>query len=117
MTIFADDSTVLFTYNDQTNIHIDINNTLTSLIQWLTLNNLTINLTKTHLINFKQRNNNPLNFNISYDGNLIKEVVTTKFLGLTMDNKLTWKPHIENLIIKLNQFSYALHKLRKVASI
>jgi hypothetical protein len=118
MSIFADDSTILFTFDHDNwnNIEFDINNTLLSLINWLTLNNLKINLTKTYLMNFKQRLNYPLGLDINYLGNSVEEIDSTKFLGLTIDNKLTWKLHICNLVKKLNQFSYALHKLRKVSN-
>ena len=32
--------------------------------------------------------------NLSIDGDLINEVDKTKFLGILIDNKLTWKQHI-----------------------
>ena len=37
---------------------------------------------------------------IKIDGNTIKEVSETKFLGVIIDNRLSWIPHIENLYKK-----------------
>jgi hypothetical protein len=35
---------------------------------------------------------------IGYKENLIEEMVSTKFLGLKIDNHLNWKNHIEQII-------------------
>ena len=38
---------------------------------------------------------------------------STKYLGITLDDKLTWKPHIENLKSKLARTCYTFYKLRQ----
>ena len=38
---------------------------------------------------------------LAIEGTIIKQVTETKFLGLTIDDKLSWKPHIEILNKKL----------------
>ena len=35
--------------------------------------------------------------NITLDGTILETVSSTKFLGLTIDNKLSWKPHIDSV--------------------
>ena len=34
---------------------------------------------------------------LAIEGTIIKQVTETKFLGVTIDDKLSWKPHIEIL--------------------
>ena len=40
--------------------------------------------------------------NLSINGTIIKQVTNIKFLGINLDDNLTWIPHIEYLNKKLN---------------
>jgi hypothetical protein len=53
-------------------------------------------------------NKTSINFNIAYDSKTIEEVVTTKFLGLQIENNLNWKKHIEYDIPKLSSACFAM---------
>lgn len=110
MILFADDCTVL--YNDR----IDINNSLRSIIQWLQNNNLQINLNKTKVMDFRQSASNVMHTNIVYEGNVLEETKTTKFLGLHIDNNMKWQAHLEFVCNKLSQSAYALYLLSKKVS-
>lgn len=114
--LFADDSTVLFTDKNPSSMEQDILGTLDNIIQWLTSNNLKINLQKTNLMIFRNRVNSLNYFDINYSQHKIKHVDTTKFLGLDIDCNLNWKKHAEGLCLKVSQYSYALYMLAKVAS-
>lgn len=113
MVLFADDSTVIFSGKNLQSYEADINKTLKTIIEWLTKNNLNINLSKTKLMTFQQRTNYVPNLTIAHKGQKIEDADITKFLGLNVDNKLTWKYQIDSICKKLNQFSYALYNLRK----
>jgi hypothetical protein len=41
---------------------------------------------------------------------------STKFLGLTLDNMLTWKEHIANLTTKLNKACFAIRAVKPYMS-
>ena len=43
---------------------------------------------------------------------IIQKKRNVKYLGVYLDNNLTWKPHIEYLCTKLSAASYVLIKLR-----
>ena len=45
-------------------------------------------------------------------GQTIKEVDQTKFLGIIIDNNLTWIPHVENLHKKLKSATGTLRRIR-----
>jgi hypothetical protein len=52
----------------------------------------------------------------NYKGTLIESVSATKFLGINVDNHLSWNSHTEQVCLKLNQYAYALYKLAKKTS-
>lgn len=115
--MFADDSTILFHGKDKSILEEDINSTLSDMIAWLTPNNLKINLDRTNLMVFKNRKQKINNLAINYQGHHVQEVQNTKFLGLCIDNDLSWKSHVEILSSRINQFSYALYMLAKTTNI
>ena len=57
---------------------------------WLNSNKLSLNLNKTTLIIFGNSNTQA---SIKIDGIFIERVKEHKFLGITIDEKLSWKPH------------------------
>lgn len=115
MVLFADDSTIIVRQNKNSDYECDIKDSLQQSINWLDHNNLKLNLSKTKIMQFRQRVTTP-DINILIDDNKIEEVEHIKFLGLTIDSKLTWKEHASILIKKLSRFAFALFKLKKVVS-
>lgn len=112
MVLFADDSTAVIKCNDPKEYETDITNVLRDIVEWLEINNLKINMKKSKLMQFAQRKT-VQNLTIHYNGEQVDEVMTTKFLGLTIDNKLTWNGHTDNVCNKLNKCAYALFQLQK----
>lgn len=120
MTLFADDSTVIFTSDNENKLENDINLSLTKIIEWLECNNLNINLSKTKYINFKTRRNNHIDYNINYNinylGNKIDDIERITFLGLHIDKEMKWKSHVSTVCNKLNKYSYVLRRLRNLVN-
>ena len=61
-------------------------------------NLLSLNLDETHFIQFVTKNSSSINFNIMHGNKKIANVYNTKFLGLTLDNTLSWRTHIDTII-------------------
>ena len=63
--------------------------------KWFKCNKLSLNNQKTHFMYFKHSNihvnNNPISINI--DNNTIDEKKSSKFLGVIIDDNLTWNDH------------------------
>lgn len=116
MVLFADDSTVVLTGENSHICRVNINNTIELIINWLNHNNLCINLDKTKIMNFYQRTNSMANVTVTYNNHIIEETNNTKFLGLSLDNKLLWKNQVDTICKKLNRFSFALYNLSKKVS-
>lgn len=76
MILFADDSTAIFSARDLNKFESDINN-LKLIIEWMTQNNLIINLIKTNVVTYSKEINNKLN--IHYNNKKIEEVNCIQF--------------------------------------
>jgi hypothetical protein len=57
---------------------------------------------------FVTKNYSSVNFNIMLGNKKIANVYNTKFLGLTLDNTLSWRTRIDTIIPKLSSASFAL---------
>jgi hypothetical protein len=72
---------------------------------------------KTDFMKFTANNKTSINFNIGYDNETIEEVLTTKFLGLQIDNNLNWKKHIEYIIPKLSLACFAMRTVTSLLKV
>ena len=72
---------------------------------WFKINILSLNYKKTNYIIFHQRNKMIPNENldIKIDGVNIARVMSTKFLGVIIDEQMTWKNHITYIASKLSK--------------
>jgi hypothetical protein len=50
---------------------------------------------------------------LSINGLLIKRVTETKFLGVIIDDKLSWRPHIASLNKKLRSICGRIYRIKK----
>ena len=64
--------------------------------QWIRANKLSLNLKKTKYMLFTN-SVEALRTNIIFDDTLLERVSHIKFLGITVDDKLSWRPHIINI--------------------
>ena len=93
--MFADDTNI--SYNS-------MNSSLVNLNRWLKANKLSLNIAKTEfmVIGSRQRlatfDNHELR--VTVDSEPVRQVTSTKTLGLTLDENLTWKNHIEVIYVK-----------------
>ena len=57
-----------------------------------------------------------INFNITYGNKKIANTCNTKFLGLTLNNTLSWKTHIDTIIPKLSSATFAIRAVKPFLS-
>ena len=67
------------------------------------MNKLSLNIKKIHYMIFCRRKKLDHNVKLLIDGQAIDEVQKTKFLGIIIDNKLTWKWHIDHIAGKISR--------------
>src|SRR6056300_915965 len=92
-----------------------INDELNELHIWLSVNKLSINIDKTKYIIFKTKNKviNYCDIDLKINDASIERVANFNFLGLTIDECVSWKPHICKVSFKLNKFSGILCRLKR----
>ena len=92
--LFADDTSVFMEGTNYDKV-IDIVNKELELINiWLIANKLTVNIKKTHYMMFHRTRIKYNIRDITINGKNVAYTKNTKFLGVIIDNKLTWSDHI-----------------------
>ena len=113
---YADDTDIIVCGTDETDVVNNLNNCLKDVTTWFKHNRLVINASKSnfmfvahHYAINNLRNPPPLMVN---DMSLTR-VSESKFLGIVVDDILSWDPHIRNLCSKINPKIALLHRLRQ----
>ena len=109
--MFADDTNIIFQAKDSYILELMANEDLLSASDWLKENKLSLNVSKTNFMYFDMSKSKHVP-NVSIGSSDIKCVDTQKFLGITFDNKLCWKAHINTVISKLNSCLGATRRAR-----
>ena len=67
-------------------------------------NQLSLNVDKTQFMTFSPKKRViPQEIKITLNNIAIKEVVVYKFLGILVDNKISWKPHVQQMTRKISK--------------
>ena len=113
--MYADDTSITYASNDVEEIERCVNIDLDRIRIWLAANKLTLNTTKTEflLIGSRQRlpmlERNPI---IETNQFLIKQVSTSKSLGVHIDGNLSWECHINEISKKIASGISAIKRIR-----
>ena len=110
---FADNTNLLFADKNIGTIESNVNYELKILVNWLRSNKLSLNKLKTELIMFHPiKKKSPHSPNIKLNNYKLKRKSHVKYLGITIDEVLSWNKHIDNLSKKLARANGILSKLR-----
>jgi len=101
--LFADDTNILVSNSNPNDFLNDINIVLECINEWFKANLLSVNFKTTHFIRFTAKSKLIPNLNIIYDNKQTVPIITTKFLGIFIDDTLTSKKHIGCIIPKLSK--------------
>ena len=113
--LFADDTSIFITAKSIQELKIIASEVLCKVNEWMKMNKLTLNYSKTEFMlcgNSKKRQNE--NFTLQLGNHNISQVNSVKYLGVHIDEMLTWKTHISNLEKKLSRACALICKLRYV---
>ena len=89
---FADDTNILYVSSSLKDVNKKINHDLSNLVQWLRADKISLNLSKTEIVIFRshsEQTTKHLNFRLS--GQKIISKNHTKYLGIIIDEHLTFK--------------------------
>jgi hypothetical protein len=110
--LFADDTTIFLAGDSWQYVSTTMENELLIISDWFKANKLSLNIKKTNLISFLRSKQSPIDLNIKIDGSRIAQVTSTKFLGVEIDQHLSWKGHIKKICSKICSVIGILSKIR-----
>lgn len=110
--LFADDTTVYCHNSDVTQALQVASMGLNNIADWLAANKLSLNINKTKLLVFDKIKGDTPQFTLRFKDTLITSSSSTKFLGVTIDNKLSWKEHITNVTKSVAKISGVMNRLK-----
>ena len=118
---FADDTSIYMSHHDLHTLFMNANISINKVFDWFCANRLSLNPTKTKYIVIhapQKRHINFDNLNLSINGTNLSRIGTnfeehtTKFLGIYMDETLSWKHHISYINTKISRAIFALKQVK-----
>ena len=87
--------------------------------EWLLINKLSVNVSKTKFMIFhhQQRRIDTLIPDLKLDSEPIEQVSEFNFLGLTLDEHLSWKPHVQKVANKTSRAIGIIRRLKNIIPI
>ena len=110
--LYADDANIIVTADTLENAYDKLETLTSSLISWVSLNGLCLNLKKTNYMIFtRKRVINTRKILIS--GTIIEHKTTARFLGVLLDEKLNWGVHIAAVRTKMSRYIGIMCRIRR----
>ena len=123
--LYADDTSLIDTlcsFNsvidahmyDKTQLAININKELKEISIWLKVNKLSLNVKKTKFMIFHHRQRNISSFipDLEIEGHAIERVTDFSFLGLLVDQHMSWETHTNKIANKISRTIGILCRLK-----
>ena len=107
--MYADDTTLLISKKTANEHSINIKRAMNTAIEYCKKNDLAINPSKTTQMHFSTKKDKVPNV----AG--LTEASQTKFLGITLDSKITWNEHINQLCKKISTGIYVVRRMKWIA--
>ena len=95
--MFADYTSMFIKCDDLKAMATQLNSDLKEVSIWLQVNELSLNVEKSCFIVFKSVRKSDLEVNICIDDKCLSRVSQIKFPGTIIDDKFTWRPHMDYL--------------------
>lgn len=119
--LFADDGAILYEANSLEELQTKMQADLVIIDKWLQDNLLVLNTGKTKFMipcKSARTATNIRNFNVqlSINGEVIHQVDDYNYLGLHIDNTMTWDRHIDKIRISIAPYIFALKRTRRFLS-
>ena len=105
---YADDTTLYVIEQDIEQAIKTLEQDVVIMREWFKNNYMKLNEEKCHLINFSKSNNDT---SLKIDNTIIKSSKEQKLLGISIDNNLSFKGHVQSLCKKASQKLHALSRI------
>ena len=94
--LYADDTAIFFEGSEEKRLQENVNEDLLKISEWMQINKLSLNMEKT-VGQLYSNSSKVKNIAAAMNNIEVKFVETVKYLGIFIDNKLTWRDHIVSL--------------------
>ena len=115
--MFADDTSITVAAVSLTEVENKINLDLENLNRWLVANRLILSVTKTEFMVIVSHQRVRASGNEEINGKSITRVHKVKSLGLSIDEHLTWKDHVDEIVNEISKTIGALKRVRPFVSV
>ena len=115
--MYADDTTALVGKSSTNTMEECCNLTLQRLTEWFASNRLVMNPQKTMYARYHNSHCALEPMKLSVNSGEISSCASTKFLGIHIDEKLTWEKHCVELCKTLNSLCYQVRNLKSVLTL
>ena len=110
---FADDTNLINFNSSIKVINKQVNKDLKTLSDWLNANKIFLNVSKTKLVLFRSAKKQlDFGLKLKLNGKRLYTTNSVKYLGVKIDEHLTWKPQLDGISTKLNKANAILSKVR-----
>ena len=115
--VYADDTELHFSHGDLSVVEKTLQADVENVSTWLVVNRLKLNVIKSlcMLIGSRQRTGG-LNLTIMLDGAILKQVCSTKYLGVYFDRHRTWQVHVDYVLGRVRRKLFAMNRVRPASS-
>ena len=106
-----------YSHVDLARVEHTLQTDLENISAWLMVNRLKLNVTKSYfmLIGLRQRTGGN-HLHLILNGDILKQVPVTKYLGVYIDQHLTWNTHVEYVLNRIREKLYCINRLKPFSS-
>jgi len=116
-TLYADDATLHTAGPNINSLITNANHNLRQVSNWILSNKLNLNTNKTHFVIFHRNKEMPhILPELRFDSKIIKRTYCTKFLGVKVDQSLSWSQNIQDIVSKISKQRGIMYHMRNVLS-
>ena len=109
--LYADDANIILTGESMSEISEKLSRLSRALVKWVDCNGLALNLGKTNYMIFSRHSVNDIS-DVYIAGTLINRKSEARFLGVIVDDKLSWTSHIKALKSKMCRYVGIMYKIK-----
>ena len=115
---FSDDTNLLYFSKYLTKLNKYVNLDMKNLTNWLNVDQISLTVQKTELVNFKHRRKKiDSEVKIKLSRKQLYLTDSVKYLGIRIDKNWKWKHHVTDIAIKLNRANALLLKIRNFVNV
>ena len=109
-------TSILITSQNVHKFQDDFSRAFGQISRWFQVNSLFLNLSKTYFVQFSSKGLKYFDIDITHGNNRIPKVNDIKFGSLNINNTLSWKTHINEILRKLCSTCFARSSVKPFVS-